>query len=108
MTSVLAVYENGVLRPREPLNLAEGQEVTVTVTEALPPLKPLRPPTPEEEDYARRLKAAKNIQELFAVMDTAPPDPNMDENFDIVKAINESRRLTGFRMPDPEGAEGPQ
>jgi len=66
------------------------------------PLKPLRPRTPEEEEFERRLKASKTLEEAFAVMDTAPQSA---EDFDVVKAMNETRRLTGFRMPDPEPEE---
>jgi predicted DNA-binding antitoxin AbrB/MazE fold protein len=103
MTTVLAVYENGVLRPSQPLDLAEGQQIHVTVHCGLPGLSPpsLPPPTPEEQAYAERLKAAKSLEEMFAVMESAP---ETGEDFDIVKEINESRRLTGFRMPDPEPA----
>lgn len=98
MTTVLAVYEGGVLRPVEPLALPEGQAVQVTVYPQ-PPLLPLRPATSEEEDYTRRLKAATTLEEMFAVMATAPPTP--DDDYDIVQLINESRRLTGFRPPEP-------
>jgi predicted DNA-binding antitoxin AbrB/MazE fold protein len=127
VTTILAVYEGGVLRPVEPLSLPEGQAVQLTVYPR-PPFLPLRPATPEEEDYARRLKAASTLEEMFAVMAAAPPTTSPDEwerqirtaktmqewvalanacpdtepDFDIVKAINETRRLTGFRVPDPE------
>jgi predicted DNA-binding antitoxin AbrB/MazE fold protein len=101
MISVLAVYENGVLRPKEPLALADGQEVQLSVHPRTPSL-PRKPPTPEEEDYARRIKAARTLAEMFAVMETAPPS---EEDFDVVRAMNETRRLTGFRMPDPEPGE---
>jgi predicted DNA-binding antitoxin AbrB/MazE fold protein len=33
MTEVKAIYENGVLRPLEPLCLEERQEVTLTISE---------------------------------------------------------------------------
>jgi predicted DNA-binding antitoxin AbrB/MazE fold protein len=101
--TVRAVYEGGVLRPLEPLALPEGEtfDVTIAQTKLLGP--PLRAPTPAEEDYARRISAAKSLKEMFAVMATAPSSP--EDEFDIVKAINESRRLTGFRMPDPDPAE---
>ena len=36
--TVEAVYQNGVLRPLEPLNLPENERVTVTVTNADRPL----------------------------------------------------------------------
>ena len=70
MISVTAVYENGVLNPREPLNLPEGQAVQLAVYPQKP-LIPLRPPTPEEEDFARRMMAAKTLEEMFEVMDSA-------------------------------------
>ena len=99
--TIRAVYEGGVLRPIEPLALAEGETVDVTVAETKLVGSSLPAPTPEEEDYARRIKAAKSLEEMHAVMATAPPSPN----YDIVTMINESRRLTGFRMPDPESAQ---
>jgi predicted DNA-binding antitoxin AbrB/MazE fold protein len=99
--NVPAIYENGVLRLTEPVSLREGQRVRVSV-EPVPDLPGIRPPTPEEEDYARRLLAAKSLEEMHAIMETAPPSPD----FDIQEMINESRRLTGFRMPDPEPAAG--
>ena len=103
--TVQAVYEGGVLRPVQPLALNEGETVEVTIVKAKPAGWTMRPPTPEEEDYARRLKAAKSLKEMYAVMETAPPSPD----YDIVAMINESRRLTGFRMPDPDPAgEKPQ
>lgn len=103
--TVQAVYQGGVLRPVQPLPLDEGETVDVTIAKARPAMgtgPALRPPTPEEEDYIRRMKAATSLEEMFAIMDTAPPTP--DDGFDIIKAINETRRLTGFRMPDPDSA----
>jgi predicted DNA-binding antitoxin AbrB/MazE fold protein len=44
-----AVVEHGVLRPKEPLNLADGQEVTVTLPE----------PRMSNEDFERALAAAQ-------------------------------------------------
>jgi predicted DNA-binding antitoxin AbrB/MazE fold protein len=102
--TVRAVYAGGVLRPVQPLALDEGEVVEVIVARTKPAGQALRPPTPEEEDYARRLKAAKSLEEMYAVMATAPPLP--DDMDDLVTLINESRRLTGFRMPDPGPAEG--
>lgn len=90
MITVEATYENGVLRPSKPLELAEGEKVTVRVT-AAPPLS--------VQEWEARIRSAKTFQEWMALAN-ACPDPGPD--FDIMKAINESRRLTGFRMPDPE------
>jgi len=42
MTIVVeAVYENGLLKPKQPLTLAEGTEVRLTVTPAAEPYDPL-------------------------------------------------------------------
>jgi predicted DNA-binding antitoxin AbrB/MazE fold protein len=102
MISVQAIYENGVLRLTEPIGLKEGQRVQLSVYPDQP-LQSFPPPTPEEEDYARRLKAAKSLTEMFAVMQTAPSSPC--DTLDIVALINESRRQTGFRLPDPPPTE---
>ena len=50
MINVRAVYEKGVLRPKGPLALAEGQEVQLSVY-AGPPALPQLAPTPEEQEY---------------------------------------------------------
>lgn len=102
MINVLAVYENGVLRPAEPLELGEGEKVQLAVYPR-PDLPSARLPTSDEEAYFRRLKAAKSLTDMYAVMQTAPDRP--EDDYDIVKMINESRRLTGFRIPDPEPQE---
>lgn len=97
--TIRAVYEGGVLRPIEPLALLEGETVDVTIAQTNPLGPPLRAPTPAEEDYARRMRAAKSLQEMFAIMATAPSSP--EDEFDIVKEINENRRLTGFPDAGP-------
>jgi predicted DNA-binding antitoxin AbrB/MazE fold protein len=71
-TTVQAVYENGVLRPLEPVNLTENARVTVTITNGSDAAKPsetagqrkplggrlshlnLKTPTLEEFEEARR------------------------------------------------------
>src|SRR5205085_5459392 len=88
--TIRAVYEGGILRPLEPLTLPEGETVEVTIAKVNLGGSPLRAPTPEEEDYARRMKAAKSLEEMYAVMETAPSSP--DDTYDIIKMINESRR----------------
>lgn len=101
MLSVTAVCENGVLKPNEPLNLTEGQTVQLSVDDHAHRIPP-RQPTAEEVEFDRRIRAAESLDEMFAVMDAAPQST---DDFDVVKAINETRRLTGFRIPDPqEGA----
>jgi predicted DNA-binding antitoxin AbrB/MazE fold protein len=101
--TVRAVFEGGVLRPIEPIALIEGETVDVVITQMKPPVPQLREPTLEERDYALRINSAKSLKEMFAVMATAPSSPEAD--FDIVKEINDSRRLTGFRVLDPVSVE---
>jgi predicted DNA-binding antitoxin AbrB/MazE fold protein len=101
--TVRAVYEGGLLRPIEPLALPEGEIVDVIIAQMKPSRPQFREPSLAEEDYIRRISTAKSLKEMFAVMATAPSSP--EDEFDIVKEINESRRLTGFRMPDPDSSE---
>jgi predicted DNA-binding antitoxin AbrB/MazE fold protein len=96
---VRAVYENGVLRPVEPLGLPEGVTVSVTITSAGPALPVIRRPSSEEECYARRLKAARSLDEMFTVMENAP---RMPEGYDLGAALNANRRLSGERLVFPE------
>lgn len=102
MISVLAVYENGVLRPKEPLDLPEGQNVQLSVYPR-PPFHPaLPPPTPEEAEVIRKMEEAKTLQELFAAYESLPPPA---DGYDLCKALNDNRRATGERLLFPE-AEG--
>jgi predicted DNA-binding antitoxin AbrB/MazE fold protein len=101
--TVRAVYEGGVLRPVEPLALPEGETVDVTIARTRPAGPALRAPTPEEEDYVRRIKAARSLEEMFAVMATAPPLP---DEYDLNRALNANRKATGERLLFPERNEG--
>jgi predicted DNA-binding antitoxin AbrB/MazE fold protein len=98
MTTVVAVYENGVLRLAEPLPLAEDQTVQVTITPAF------SGPTPADEEYRRRLMAAKTLTELFAIMEAAPSLP---EDYDIVQALDENRKFSGQSSWFPAGDTTP-
>jgi predicted DNA-binding antitoxin AbrB/MazE fold protein len=53
-----AVFENGVLRPLEPLSLVEKQRVHVTITDAPPPEKIIRGFPEQEWLIAHRLEYA--------------------------------------------------
>jgi predicted DNA-binding antitoxin AbrB/MazE fold protein len=57
MTAIQAVYENGVFRPKQPMSLPEGAEVTVAVT---PPAEE----TPLEREI-RRL-TSRTPEEIIA------------------------------------------
>jgi predicted DNA-binding antitoxin AbrB/MazE fold protein len=101
--TVRAIYENGVLRPVEPLSLPEGEAVDLMIATTQQTAPFLRAPTPDEEDYTRRIKAAKSLDEMYAVMATAPRLP---EGYDLCRALNANRKATGERLPFPEPDDG--
>jgi predicted DNA-binding antitoxin AbrB/MazE fold protein len=100
--TIQAVYAGGVFHPIQPLALADGEtvELTISSTKSLGPN--LRPPTPEEEDYSRRIKAARSLEEMLTTLESAPPLP---EGYDLSQALNENRRDTGERLLFPESPE---
>ena len=95
-TTVRAVYENGVLRPDRPLPLAEGAAVDVLVT-----------PVPENDEVLQRMRAAKSLEELFAIADSIPAEEG-DDGFDTLRAMNETRRANGERLLTREDEPGPR
>jgi predicted DNA-binding antitoxin AbrB/MazE fold protein len=91
--TIRAIYEGGVLRPVQPLALAEGETVEVTVVQ--PDSK-----SSSEDEIVRRLKAAKTIAEWVEATKLLPSD---DGGYDIVKALNENRIWSGERPLIPDG-----
>jgi predicted DNA-binding antitoxin AbrB/MazE fold protein len=83
-TTIRAVYRNGVLRPERPLPLAEGTPVDLTVS-----------PSTEGDEVLRRMRAAKSLEELFDIADSIPAE---DDGYDVVRAMNETRRANGERL----------
>jgi predicted DNA-binding antitoxin AbrB/MazE fold protein len=91
MTTVLAVYKGGLLRPVQPLPFRDGETVEITVA---------RPKSPaSSEEWVQKVQAAPTVQEWAALANDCE---TTEPEFDVAKAINESRRLTGFRLPNPE------
>src|SRR5712692_5642228 len=88
-TTFRAVYVGGVLRPIDPLALAEGQMVEGTFT----PTEPLIPAASEEE-IVRRIKESKTYHEWLEVTRLLPAD---DAGYDIVKALDDNRRWSDER-----------
>ncbi len=101
--TVRATYEGGVLRPARPLALAEGETVELTIAPTELSGKARRSPTPEEEDYARRIMAAPSLDEMLAVLTTAPPLP---DGYDLCQALNANRQASGERLLFSEPADG--
>ena len=74
--TVEAVYENGVLRPLEPLPLKEHQRVSVTVSDTEDPLAPMI-------DYVFLESARREIQQAGDI-------PNLEEVRSILSGIPSS------------------
>ncbi len=96
-TTVRAVYQGGLLCPLQPIELAEGETVDVTVS----PAREAAPPPISEEEFLRRVKECKSYHEWFELTKLLPPD---DGGYDIVKALDANRRWSGERplLPDEE------
>ena len=92
-TRVTAVYQNGVLRPTQPLPLVEGETVEITVERPAPPK-----PTLTDEEFARQIKAARTLEEMFAVAEAAA-ELEPDDGYDLLQALDENRRLAGEARP---------
>jgi predicted DNA-binding antitoxin AbrB/MazE fold protein len=73
MTELRAVYENGVLRPLEPVPLREGQEVILTISEGADDLI--------DADFLRECAGADLAVSLQAVRDALAkiPGPLTDD-----------------------------
>ena len=94
-TTVRAVYQNGVLRPERPLPLADGTAVDVMVTSAA-----------TDDEVLERMRAAKTLEELFAIVDSIPAEEG-DDGYGTVRAMNETRRANNERLLTREGEPGP-
>jgi predicted DNA-binding antitoxin AbrB/MazE fold protein len=97
-TTVRAVYSGGVLRPVQPLALAEGTTVDVTVATASVASQL------SEDEIVRRIQACKSYHEWLEVTKLLPPD---DGGYDIVQALDENRRWSGDRPLLPNEVKRP-
>jgi predicted DNA-binding antitoxin AbrB/MazE fold protein len=93
MTTVLAVYEGGVLRPAQPLPLTEGETVQISVLRS--------PPSVSTQKFEDQIRAAKTLTELFAL---ANAQPEGEDGYDLQRALNENRK--GERPLFPPELEG--
>jgi predicted DNA-binding antitoxin AbrB/MazE fold protein len=96
-THVTAIYENGVLRPTEPLPLKEGDRVEFTVE-----LSSVRG-VPDE--VLQRIRSAKTFDEWIAAADAAAGlEPS--DGPDVLESLNETRRRAGERLLYPPERKG--
>jgi predicted DNA-binding antitoxin AbrB/MazE fold protein len=99
VTTIRATYENGVLRPAEPLPLADGEAVELTVTPV-----PTHPPPASLEEALRRMAEAKTWEELDAATEAAAPfDTPLPPGYDLLEALNRTRIEEGREQLFPVG-----
>jgi predicted DNA-binding antitoxin AbrB/MazE fold protein len=101
-TTVHAVYQNGVLRPTQPLPLAEGEAVEITVVRAKD-----TPPALAEDEAIQRIRAARTLEEWIAAANAAPAE---EDDYDLLRALDENRQFSGDYRPlfPPEGEGAPR
>ena len=90
-----AVYENGLLRPAQPLPLTEGETVQISVLLSIPAN------TPSTEEFEAQVRAAETLTELFALADVQPEN---EDGYDLRRALDENRK--GERPLFPSELEG--
>jgi len=83
-------FKKGTLLPATPL--PEGQTVEVTVSPA-PTVRP------SEDEIIERIRAAKSLEEVFAIMEAFPEE---DDGYDLYEAMNANRHPTERVLFPPE------
>ena len=97
--TVRATYENGVLRPAEPLPLTNWEVVEVTVTRP-----PNPPPGLTHTEALCRIREAKTWKEMEAASEVAAAfDPPLPPGYDILEAMNQTRIDEGREQLFPVG-----
>jgi predicted DNA-binding antitoxin AbrB/MazE fold protein len=87
VSTIQAVYENGVFRPKVRVDLPDGQPVDLRF-EATRSAE-------ADEEYAAKLREAVSLRDLFTIIESEP-----EAEIDVDGLVDESRRASGFRMPD--------
>ncbi len=96
-TTIFAVYQDGVLRPTQPLPLVEGETVAITLDRTAG-----SPPAQTEDEYVARIRAARTLDEWVAVANATPAE---EDDYDLPEALEANRRFSGDRRllfgPEP-------
>jgi predicted DNA-binding antitoxin AbrB/MazE fold protein len=88
----IAVYSEGALLPASPLPLAEGQTVEVTIS-------PATIAVPSKDEIEKRIRAAKTLEEAFAITEQFPEE---DDGYDLYQAMNANRHPSERVLFPPE------
>ena len=89
-----AVYEGGTLRLIQPLPIDEGATVDVTITQPSSSNSPM-----SDEEITRRIQEAKTIAEWVEATKLLPGE---DDDYDVVKALDQNRQWSGERPLIPK------
>jgi len=76
-----AVFEHGVLRPMQPLDLTEGEVVELLLT----------PKGSAVDSIINRFRDSATLEELFAAANAASDDGD----YDLLEALDQNRALAG-------------
>lgn len=90
MSSITAIYENGILRPMEKLSLREGETVEVTLVP-----RNTQPGRLNPDEWAQRIRTTKSVDEWVSLANSGPVT---DDDYDVIVAMNETRRANGERL----------
>lgn len=86
-TRTTAIFNHGVLRPMQPLQLAEGEIMEITF------LTKSRPPRESTDDpIIAQMHSVKTLQELFAIANAVPGD---EDGYDVLQALDQNRAFSG-------------
>jgi len=92
-----AIYEGGVLHPKEPLPFQEGTLIEFTA------VKSQETPILSADEAILRIEQAKTVEEWAAAANAQTDD---DDDYDLLKALDENRRMTGdVRMLFPNKSQ---
>ncbi len=79
MSQVEVIYENGVLRPLQPLDLAEGTRLEVTMTRIIAPSL-----EQEQVDEAEYLAFLCELDKIANLPLESPPQPHAAQEHDAI------------------------
>lgn len=92
MASLEVIYENGILRPLRPLELAEGTRLEVIMITIAPPAAPHSPPSPSPEqlrgqaqvDEAMYVGFLHRLDSIAALPLQSSPQPHIAHDHDAI------------------------
>lgn len=100
--AVIAIYEDGVLRPTSPLSLAEGERVCITIQEPRNGQVPAADDSRADDAETTRDQAARAL--VQSLLDSKDAD-DLPDGYDFLEALN-ANRVVGERPLFPPDQKG--